>query len=147
MRSIRCLAFVAAVAALTLGSASAAAGGGRALSPSGKAGGHAENRSARVSHLGHATVSGVECPPGSACATLGNGQSLCVRTCGRDFACDRDPLLRCEPAGSAGPLGFQVTPPVAGATYCAPRKCAAETECDPAGTCLPPGAGGHCQLP
>ncbi|MFL5942002.1 MAG: N-acetylmuramoyl-L-alanine amidase [Gaiellaceae bacterium] len=70
MRSIRCLAFVAAVAALTLGSASAAAGGGRALSPSGKAGGHAENRSARVSHLGHATVSGVECPPGLKCQFL-----------------------------------------------------------------------------
>jgi hypothetical protein len=90
---------------------------------------------------------GVECPPGSACATMGNGQSLCLRTCGADFACSRDPLLRCEPAGSAGPLGFQVTPPAPGATYCAPRKCAVEPDCEPAGTCLPLGAGGHCQRP
>jgi PKD repeat protein len=92
-------------------------------------------------------AAGAECPPGTACAALGNGQSLCLRACGADFTCDRDPLLRCEPAGSAGPLGFQVSPPIPGATYCAPRKCAAEAECDPAGTCLPLGAGGHCQLP
>jgi hypothetical protein len=90
---------------------------------------------------------GAPCPPGSACAKLGDGRSLCLRACGNDFGCDRDPLLGCEPAGSAGPLGFQDTPPVAGATYCAPRKCAAKTECAPAGTCLPLGAGGHCQLP
>jgi hypothetical protein len=91
--------------------------------------------------------SGDECPAGSGCAKLGDGRSLCLRACGNDFACERDPLLRCEPAGSAGPLGFQVTPAVPDLTYCAPRKCAARSECAPAGACLPLGAGGHCQLP
>jgi PKD repeat protein len=90
---------------------------------------------------------GEECPAGSACAKLGDGRSLCLRACGSGFACDRDPLLRCEAAGSAGPLGFQVTPAVPDVTYCAPRKCAAQSECSPAGTCVPLGAGGHCLLP
>ena len=61
MRPIRLLSFLF-VAALTLGSAQVAS-----ASPSGKAGGHAENRAARVSHLSHATQSGVECPPGLSC--------------------------------------------------------------------------------
>src|SRR5204863_5279196 len=58
--------------------------------------GCATGRCADLGALGVCSSScaaGAECPPGSACATLGNGQSLCVRTCGRDFACDRDPLL------------------------------------------------------
>jgi hypothetical protein len=64
MSSIRCLSFLA-VAVLALGTAHAAA-----ASPSGKAGGHAENRAARVSHPGHAKVTGVECPPGLKCQFL-----------------------------------------------------------------------------
>ncbi len=64
MRSSRVLPFVA-VAVLALGSAQVAA-----ASPSGKAGGHAENRAARVSHPGHATETGIECPPGLRCQFL-----------------------------------------------------------------------------
>jgi len=64
MRPIRLLSFLF-VAALALGSAQ-----GVAASPSGKAGGPAENRSARVSHLSHSTQSGIECPPGLGCQFL-----------------------------------------------------------------------------
>jgi len=64
MRPIRLLSFLF-VGVLALGSAQVAAAW-----PSGKAGGHAENRSARVSHLSHATQSGVECPPGLQCQFL-----------------------------------------------------------------------------
>jgi hypothetical protein len=53
------------VSVLVLGSAQIAA-----ASPSGKAGGHPENRSARVSHLHHGTNTGVECPPGLKCQFL-----------------------------------------------------------------------------
>jgi len=62
--------FAVAVAALALGSANAAAGGGRPSSPSGKAGGHAENRSARVSHVGNASATDAECSPGLHCQFL-----------------------------------------------------------------------------
>jgi PKD repeat protein len=88
--------------------------------------------------------SGAPCPPGSACATFGNGQTLCLRTCGAAAPCTRDPLMRCEPAGGAGPLGFQISPAIPGATFCAPSACAAQADCAPAGTCAPLGAGGHC---
>jgi N-acetyl-anhydromuramyl-L-alanine amidase AmpD len=64
MRPIRLLPFLFA-AVLALGTAQVAA-----ASPSGKAGGHAENRSARVSRLSQATPSGVECPPGLQCQFL-----------------------------------------------------------------------------
>jgi PKD repeat protein len=90
---------------------------------------------------------GAECPAGSACATLGTGQALCLRTCSDVFLCAHDPLLRCEAPGSAGALGFQLSPPVASATFCAPRRCGTPADCEPAGTCAPLGAGGHCQRP
>src|SRR5207302_11004668 len=41
-----------------------------AASPSGKARGHAENRSARVAHLEGKKTSGAECPPGLQCQFL-----------------------------------------------------------------------------
>src|SRR5262249_50324379 len=61
---------VLASAAFVLTGAGAAAAGVRVASPSGKAGGHTENRSARVSHLDGVKTSGVECPPGLACQFL-----------------------------------------------------------------------------
>jgi hypothetical protein len=61
---------VLATAAFVLTGAGAAAAGVRPASPSGKAGGHAENRSARVSHVHGKTTSGVECPPGLKCQFL-----------------------------------------------------------------------------
>ncbi len=87
------------------------------------------------------------CPTGSACATFGNGRSLCVALCGSGVTCARDPLLACEPAGTAGALGFQASPVATGATYCAPRTCTATSDCGPAGWCTPLGAGGHCARP
>jgi PKD repeat protein len=87
------------------------------------------------------------CPSGSACATFGNGRALCVATCGGAAACARDPLLRCEPAGAAGALGFEASPPAVGAIYCAPRTCATSGDCGPAGLCTPLGVGAHCARP
>jgi PKD repeat protein len=89
---------------------------------------------------------GAPCPSGSACATFGDGRTMCLRACGAAAPCTRDPLLRCEAPGGAGPLGFQIASPPAGATYCAPRACAAQADCAPAGACAPLGAGGHCVL-
>ena len=70
MRSTRSLLAVLASAAFALAGTSAAAAGGHAVSPSGKAGGHAENRAAHVTHLSGRTEAGVECPPGLACRFL-----------------------------------------------------------------------------
>jgi hypothetical protein len=87
---------------------------------------------------------GAPCPSGTACATFGDGRSMCLRACAADAPCARDPLLRCEAPGGAGPLGFQIAPAAASATYCAPRACAAQADCAPAGACAPLGVGGHC---
>jgi hypothetical protein len=85
------------------------------------------------------------CPAGAACATFGNGRALCLAPCGAGATCARDPLLRCEAAGAAGALGFQISPaPAAGTTFCAPRTCASSNDCGPSGTCTPLGAGAHC---
>jgi N-acetylmuramoyl-L-alanine amidase-like protein len=73
MRSIRLVLVAATVfaAALTISGASvAAANGGKAPPPSGKAGGHAENGSARVLHLSNPLDTGAECPAGLACQFL-----------------------------------------------------------------------------
>ena len=70
MRSTRSLMAVVATAAFALTRVSAAAAGGRAASPSGKTGGHAENGSARVAHLYGRSTTGVECPPGLRCQFL-----------------------------------------------------------------------------
>ena len=66
----RCLMAVLASAAFVLAGSTAAAAGGPAASPSGKTGGHAENRSARVAHLQGMQTSGAECPPGLKCQFL-----------------------------------------------------------------------------
>jgi PKD repeat protein len=87
---------------------------------------------------------GAECPGGSACATMGNGQALCLPACLVSATCTRDPLLGCEAPGGAGALGFQMSAATAGATFCAPRRCGADAECAPAGTCTPLGVGAHC---
>jgi PKD repeat protein len=92
--------------------------------------------------LGACTAScgpGAPCPIGSACAALGDGRNLCVRTCAAPDDCDRDPLLACESPGGAGALGFTVAGAAADTTYCAPRSCAALATCAPSGVC-----SGHC---
>jgi N-acetyl-anhydromuramyl-L-alanine amidase AmpD len=66
----RCLMAVLASAAFALAGPTAAGAGGPAASPSGKTGGHAENRSARVAHLQGMQTSGAECPPGLKCQFL-----------------------------------------------------------------------------
>jgi PKD domain len=85
-----------------------------------------------------------ECPTGSACATMGNGQALCLRGCAASAPCARDPLLGCEAPGGPGALGFQMPASTPGATFCAPRRCTTDGECGPAGTCTPLGVGAHC---
>src|SRR3954468_8219418 len=66
----RCLMAVLASVAFVLAGATAAAAGRNAASPSGKAGGHGENRLARVAHLYGKEASGAECPPGLKCQFL-----------------------------------------------------------------------------
>jgi hypothetical protein len=86
------------------------------------------------------------CPPGSDCAVLGDGRTLCLRACTEDSACPVDPLLACVEPG-VGDLGYQLvdpTIPSAAAGHCAPRACASNVECLPAGTCDGQDNGGHC---
>jgi PKD repeat protein len=85
-----------------------------------------------------------DCPAGSACGKLGNGESLCLSTCAAGRTCARDPLLACERPGAPGPLGFQVAAPAADVTFCAPRRCSSDADCGPTGACTPPGVGAHC---
>src|SRR3954469_21549658 len=66
----RCLMAVLASVAFVLAGATAAAAGRNAASPSGKAGGHGDNRLARVAHLYGKEASGAECPPGLKCQFL-----------------------------------------------------------------------------
>src|SRR3954447_25103105 len=66
----RCLMAVLASVAFVLAGATAAAAGRNAASPSGKAGGHGENRLARVAHLYGKEASGAEFPPGLKCQFL-----------------------------------------------------------------------------
>ena len=87
---------------------------------------------------------GLACPSGSACATFGDGRSLCLMTCAASTSCTRDPLLDCEAAGAVGTLSFQVSPPAPAATFCAPRVCTSQADCGLAGTCTPLGVGAHC---
>ncbi|HEX4405878.1 MAG TPA: PKD domain-containing protein [Polyangia bacterium] len=87
---------------------------------------------------------GLACPSGSACATFGDGRSLCLSTCAANASCTRDPLLDCEAAGAVGTLSFQVSPPAPTAMFCAPRICTSQADCGLAGTCTPLGVGAHC---
>jgi hypothetical protein len=84
------------------------------------------------------------CPPGAVCAELTDGRHLCLQRCSADVACDRDPLLACEPP-NPGPLGFTATAPP-GATYCAPKVCTRHEDCGPAGLCHDDPNGAHCVL-
>jgi hypothetical protein len=63
--TVLALAVIASVLATTAGAA-----GMKSAPPSGKAGGHAENGAARVSHLSHAKQGAAECPPGLHCQFL-----------------------------------------------------------------------------
>lgn len=69
-RALLGAAALTAVATGLIATGSVAAAGRPATPPSGKTGGHAENRSARVSHLRGRSKSGVECPPGLGCQFL-----------------------------------------------------------------------------
>jgi len=75
-----------------------------------------------------------DCPSYASCATFsGSLGSVCLTRCDPMHACT-DPLLACEPPGAPGALGFTVAG--AGATFCAPRRCAAPADCKPAGSCV-----------
>ena len=52
----------------------------------------------------------------------------------------RDPLLACAAPTVGGGTGFRADGG-AGATYCAPKPCAYDTDCAPAGLC---GPGAQC---
>ncbi len=85
------------------------------------------------------------CPPGTACAELGDGRSLCLRACNAAFTCAADPLLACAAPDPSGPLGFRVPEgPVDGQNYCAPRRCATAIDCGPTGSCMVNGTGSQC---
>lgn len=93
---------------------------------------------------------GQSCPPTSACATLGDGRTLCLRACQSAGDCSNDPLLDCQPSGAAGALGFTIagaTSSTPAATYCAPRACHADSDCQPAGVCGGGPDAGHCATP
>jgi PKD repeat protein len=87
---------------------------------------------------------GAPCPAGTACATFGDGRTLCLLTCSTSASCTTDPLLRCETGAGGGALGFTTSPPAPTATFCAPRTCTSQADCAPSGTCKPLGVGAHC---
>jgi PKD repeat protein len=89
-------------------------------------------------------AAGFPCPTGTACATFGDGRSLCLLTCSTSASCARDPLLACETGAGGGALGFTTSPPAPTATFCAPRACTSQADCAPSGTCKPLGVGAHC---
>ncbi|HEY2731682.1 MAG TPA: PKD domain-containing protein [Polyangia bacterium] len=89
-------------------------------------------------------AAGAACPPGSACATFGDGRALCLASCSPSVTCTRDPLLSCQAATGAGLLGFSISPPAPMVTFCAPRSCASQADCAPAGMCAPKAAVAHC---
>ncbi len=86
---------------------------------------------------------GAACPPGSACADIADGRSICLRACGLGFACDTDPLLTCV-RENRGPLGFALRVAAAPASYCGPRPCASSADCGPTGQCRINAEGAHC---
>ena len=88
------------------------------------------------------------CPRGSDCAVLGDGRTLCLRSCTGDFACSQDPLLSCVVPG-LGDLGYQLANPGVALSYCAPTPCTMDDSskkdpCWPTGTCVSGPGGGHC---
>jgi len=89
------------------------------------------------------------CPGYAACAVLSggprSGEPLCLARCSASRPCDADPALSCTAPDALGELGFTLlsaTEP-AGATYCAPRRCAGALDC-PSGQC-DLAAGGFCR--
>jgi hypothetical protein len=59
----------------------------------------------------------------------------CLPRCDAQNPCS-DPLLECRSDGGGGTLDFSVPagePP--GSTWCAPRRCTANADCGPGGTC------------
>jgi PKD repeat protein len=92
-----------------------------------------------------ATCDVTSCPPGSDCAELGDGRKLCLRPC-TNFDCVQDPLLACV-TPNTGDLGYQLASPSspnAASSYCAPKPCAADTECLPTGSCVSATGISHC---
>jgi PKD repeat protein len=89
------------------------------------------------------------CPSGSDCAVLGDGRTLCLRSC-THYACGNDSLLTCV-GPSSGDLGYQLvsqTSSNASSSYCAPKACSADDSandiCMPSGFCSAPTGSGHC---
>ena len=86
------------------------------------------------------------CPTGSDCAAFGDGRELCLVPCSASFLCGQDPLLTCV-APSSSLLGYQLKNPptgTAGVPYCAPKPCANNTYCEPAGLCRDDPGVSHC---
>ena len=90
------------------------------------------------------------CPPGSDCAVLGDGRSLCLRPC-TNFDCAQDPLLTCV-VPNPGDLGYQLAGNIgssAASSYCAPKPCAVDdpsgAKCLPTGTCVYKTGAAHCR--
>jgi len=83
------------------------------------------------------------CPSPTVCATFAfaPARPFCLPRCDAQHPCG-DPLLACSLPGGPGAYGFTVpTSEPIGATYCAPRRCAADSDCAPAGHCAVPDAG------
>jgi hypothetical protein len=91
---------------------------------------------ADVGALGACSTScanGTPCPETTACALLGDGRQLCLRSgCTSDADCGPDPLLACALLGPSGEA-----PTV---TVCAPKNCTGDNVCAPSGRCGPDGA-------
>ncbi len=92
------------------------------------------------------TCQDASCPSGSDCAVLGDTRNLCLRPCAGSFTCASDSLLTCVVPGP-GNLGYQfanLNVTGAGSSYCAPKPCATDDTCLPAGICAATNGNGHC---
>ncbi len=84
------------------------------------------------------------CPERTTCATFNDGRRLCLPRCEGASSCRSDPLLACAGAGDGGPFGFTVpASEPATATFCAPKRCSSDVDCEHAGICSGSPAG-HC---
>ena len=88
-----------------------------------------------------ADCSVTSCPLDSDCAAFGDGRKLCLRPCIPSLSCADDPLITCV-VPAQGTFGYQLVNPTStsASSYCAPRLCLTNQDCQGAGTC-PTGTG------